>query len=86
MLLHPTVSQKLPVSLEVYCDNLTVQLFKQELLELMGARLVEIKEWWEDGQLSAAGFSAEEIKHLVRALFEETDLREQVLAIIVDEE
>ena len=51
----------------------------QELLELMDVRLVEIDDRWKSGKLQACGFSSQEVIHVVRALFEDTDMRRQVL-------
>lgn len=51
----------------------------QELLELMDVRLVEIDDRWESGRLQACGFSNQEVIHVVRALFEDTDMRRRVL-------
>ena len=51
----------------------------QEVLEILGARLVEIQSKWQNGHLQRVGFTAEEVCHLVEALFEDTDLRQAVL-------
>ena len=51
----------------------------QELLELMDVRLVEIDDRWESGRLQACGFSSQEVIHVVKALFEDTDMRRRVL-------
>ena len=51
----------------------------QELLEILGARLVEIQSRWQNEHLQRVGFTAEEVCHLVEALFEETELRQAVL-------
>lgn len=52
----------------------------QELLELLDIRLVEIRRRWGEGRLSALGFSAAEVSHLVRGLFDHSDLRRDFLA------
>ncbi len=38
----------------------------QEVLFVMGARLVQIDERWKDGGLQKAGLSSDEVVHLVR--------------------
>ncbi|KAL4418799.1 hypothetical protein ABPG77_010208 [Micractinium sp. CCAP 211/92] len=57
----------------------------RELCELLDIRLVEIRQRWQDGRLQAIGFSAEEVAHLVCALFEDTDLRRDFLALLESE-
>ncbi|CAL8471952.1 g11494 [Coccomyxa elongata] len=51
----------------------------REVLFVMGARLVQIDERWKDGGLQKAGLSSDEVVHLIEALFEDTDLRREVL-------
>lgn len=50
----------------------------QVLLEVLNARLADIREWWATGALQARGFGAPQVAHLVRALFEPTEMRAQV--------
>lgn len=54
----------------------------QVLLEILNARLADIRDWWSSGALQMRGFQAEQTAHLIRALFDHTDLRSQVLAEI----
>ncbi|KAL0042877.1 hypothetical protein WJX79_002164, partial [Trebouxia sp. C0005] len=54
----------------------------QELLELMDVRLVEIQDRWQSGRLQTCGFQGQEVVHLVRALFEDTEGRRRVLHIV----
>lgn len=51
----------------------------QELLELMNARLVDFEDRWGSGRLQACNFDGTEVVHLIHALFEDTDMRRQVL-------
>ncbi|EIE23685.1 hypothetical protein COCSUDRAFT_63210 [Coccomyxa subellipsoidea C-169] len=51
----------------------------REVLFVMGARLLEIDQRWKDGGLERAGLTADEVVHLIEALFEDTDLRSEVL-------
>ncbi|KAK9824037.1 hypothetical protein WJX72_007197 [[Myrmecia] bisecta] len=51
----------------------------QAVLRLMDMRLVEIQRAWQDDRLQQAGLSVAEACHLVEALFEDTDLRREVL-------
>ena len=57
------------------------QMF-QEVLELMDVRLVEIEDRWESGRLQTCGFESQEVLHLVRALFEDTEARRRVLHVV----
>lgn len=57
----------------------------RELSELLDIRLVEIRRRWQDGRLQAIGFSAQEVAHLVRSLFESTDLRRDFLLLLESE-
>ena len=54
----------------------------QELLELMDVRLVEIEDRWESGRLQTCGFEGQEVLHLVKALFEDTEGRRRVLHVV----
>ena len=49
------------------------------LLEILAARLADIREWWDAGVLSERGLTAPEVCHLITALFENTQTRKQVL-------
>ncbi len=53
---------------------------RQEVLAAMGARLAELRAWWRSGRLAAAGLNAGAVAGLVRALFEDTEPRRDVLA------
>ena len=57
----------------------------RELSELLDIRMVQIRQRWQEGRLPALGFSAEEVAHLVLALFEDTDLRRDFLALLEEE-
>eukprot|EP00887_Chlorella_sp_A99_P003530 scaffold7.g3530.t1 len=57
----------------------------RELAELLDIRMVEIRQRWQEGRLPALGFSAAEVAHLVCALFEDTDLRRDFLALLEGE-
>ena len=45
-------------------------------------RLVEIQDRWESARLQMCGFESQEVLHLVKALFEDTDGRRRVLHIV----
>lgn len=45
----------------------------------MNARLVDIEDRWGSGRLQACGFESHEVLHLIRALFEDTEMRRHVL-------
>jgi hypothetical protein len=51
---------------------------------MMGARLVEIRGWWESGRLVDVGLTGQEVIRLVKALFEDTEHRREVIKIIRD--
>ncbi|KAI7835683.1 hypothetical protein COHA_010422 [Chlorella ohadii] len=57
----------------------------RELCELLDIRMVEIRQRWQEGRLQAIGFSADEVSHLVLALFEDTDLRRDFLRSLEQE-
>jgi len=48
---------------------------------VLGARLYEIADRWADGPLSAE-LTAAEVKHLIRALFENNERRSATLAAV----
>lgn len=48
-------------------------------MEILSARLVEIRSSWLSGDLQSHGLSVAEVLHLVLALFEDTDLRQEVV-------
>lgn len=55
----------------------------QELRHVLGASLAEIADRWTDGQGPlAAVFGADDVKQMIRALFQNTDRRAAVLAKI----
>lgn len=55
----------------------------KRLLQIWEARLKEIVEWWTSGQLREEGFTAEDVRNLVWALFEHSDRREDAIATIM---
>lgn len=55
----------------------------KELKFILNARLIEIGDRWASGKGPLAEeFTSEEMDHLVRALFQNTDMRSAVLATI----
>lgn len=62
--------------------SLRYAVHMQELLELMDVRLVEFEDRWESGRLQTCGFESQEVIHLVKALFEDTEMRRRVLHIV----
>eukprot|EP00798_Chlamydomonas_sp_ICE-L_P028249 gene28249-31353_t len=50
------------------------------LLTLLDARLKEIAGWWEAGSLQAAGLGVDEVVHLLRALFEDSQHRRAAIS------
>jgi len=60
----------------VPCDKC---LGLQVVLEILNARLMDIRDWWDAGALAARGFTAAEVGRLVSALFEATELRQRTL-------
>lgn len=49
------------------------------VIGLLEAKLADIVIRWESGQLMATGLTLHEVRHLVLALFEDTDYRAQCL-------
>lgn len=55
-----------------------------QLKQILNASLVEITELWSEGKGPLTlNYKAEDVKHLVRALFQNTDRRANALASIV---
>ena len=55
----------------------------QELQHLLGASLKDIEDRWASGRGPlAAHFAADEVKQMIRALFQNTDHRAAILARI----
>ena len=54
----------------------------QRLLRIWEAKLDPIVQWWTAGLLTTEGFTAEEIRNLIWALFEHSDKREDAIAMI----
>lgn len=55
-----------------------------QLKMVLGASLAEITDQWSEGKGPLTlNFKAEEIKHLIRALFQNTDRRAKALASII---
>ena len=48
----------------------------------MDIRMAEIRQRWQEGRLAALGFSASQVAHLVVALFEDTAVRQKLLAFL----
>jgi len=85
------VSAMLPASLELRKDivvensSMTTTLQKLKVLcEIMGGRLVEIRGWWESGRLSGVGLTGQEVIRMIKALFEDTEHRREVIKMIRD--
>lgn len=53
-----------------------------KLCDMMKVPSREIAQWWEDGTLAAAGFTREELRRLICALFEDTSHRTASLSKI----
>lgn len=49
------------------------------MLQLLQCRLADIVGAWEQGALTADGFTLPEVEGLVKALFEDTDYRAECL-------
>lgn len=54
------------------------------LTDLLDMSLRPITQSWESGDLHSCGFTAEEVQHLVKAIFSDTPLRSECLQVIVD--
>lgn len=70
---------------EATTSALTVVVSWQKMLHLqfiLDASLVDITNSWKSGQISQS-FKAEEVKRLIRALFQNTDRRASALSSIV---
>ena len=61
--------------------NITLWQRMGDLQFILDASLVEIGESWKGGKLPQS-FKPDEIKHLIRALFQNTDRRANALSII----
>lgn len=56
----------------------------QQIKMILNASMAQIAEQWADGKGPLTlNFRAEDIRHLIRALFQNTDRRANVLASIV---
>ena len=63
--------------------NFTIFLFFKELIVILKANMREIEDRWTSGKGPLANeFKAEEIRRLVRALFQNTDKRAEMLTRI----
>ena len=51
----------------------------QELCWILDARLMAIREAWHSRRLQKAGLHQQDVERLVRALFEDTEMRRSVL-------
>jgi centromere/kinetochore protein ZW10 len=56
----------------------------ERLTDLLDMSLRPISQSWESGDLSSCGFSADEVQHLIKAIFSETPLRTECLKLIVE--
>lgn len=48
----------------------------------MDIRMADIRRRWQEGRLPALGFTAAQVAHLVMALFEDTNVRQGLLALL----
>jgi len=64
--------------------NVSVWRKLLRLTDLLDMSLRPITQSWESGDLLSCGFSADEVQHLVKAIFSETPLRAECLRVIVD--
>ena len=55
-------------------------LWEQVILNILEAKLVSIQMMWRERVLQRCGLSSGEVRHLICALFEDTDLRRDVLS------
>lgn len=56
----------------------------QQIHMMLGATMAQIADQWADGKGPLTmNFRAEDVRHLIRALFQNTDLRANILAAIV---
>lgn len=56
----------------------------EQLKMILNASLLEITEQWCEGSgILTANYKADEVKHLIRALFQNTDRRANALSSIV---
>lgn len=56
----------------------------QQIKMILNASMAQIAEQWADGKGPLTlNFRAEDIRHLIRALFQNTDRRANVLASII---
>lgn len=56
----------------------------QQIKMILNASMAQIAEQWADGKGPLTlNFRAEDVRHLIRALFQNTDRRANVLATIV---
>lgn len=56
----------------------------QQTQMMLGASMAQIAEQWADGKGPLTlNFRAEDIRHMIRALFQNTDRRANILATIV---
>lgn len=56
----------------------------QQIHMMLGATMAQIADQWADGKGPLTmHFRAEDVRHLIRALFQNTDLRANILAAIV---
>lgn len=70
-----------PLQIPVYVKQWTKL---QQMKMILNASMAQIVEHWADGKGPLTlNFNAEDIRHLIRALFQNTDRRATVLASIV---
>lgn len=70
-----------PLEVSIYVKH-WVKL--QQIKMILNASMAQIAEQWADGKGPLTlNFRAEDVRHLIRALFQNTDRRANVLASIV---
>lgn len=63
----------------LFCEHCPSIIKLTRLLQIFDARLRMIVEWWEAGELQKLGFTVQEIRRLIWALFEHSDFREECI-------
>lgn len=63
-------------------DRVPSALKLKELCNVMDASLLDIQDWWLSGRLYRSGLEEREVKHMVCALFEDTEHRRMILKSI----
>lgn len=63
----------------LFCEHCPSMIKLEKLLQIFDARLRMIVEWWEVGELQKLGFTVQELRRLIWALFEHSDFREECI-------